>query len=538
MYTDNLRRWNGGIPGIRLHGPHCIWPFCSPGGRDHSSKGGSEGDQQDPPDDQSRSPERTPSATSSSCSRTSIVSDCSVFCVSNTASSTQSCTTGCFSTVTGCSITGTTTTTIQSTGTPAFELCSPDCPSCNPDDASKPRISVRKQKRVLPTPSTNGIATFINYQTDHATRVPLVGYVSTALFERLINERLDMAVTGLWGCTSVIVVSKKGVYMSHFWEGDLKDFERAFNPVVRSLLFGNGVRIPRILAFREMFFDPESEPATIIVTPRKSPIVWKRNDGSSPDEIQQPLPGELQYPDTIRKLKAILQIQFKDPVSNPIVPIIVDYIADKNKKTRENNVSGKVLFQYDPVQGMFPELNDDCKLYQEARLRLWMGIGEHPILDKGWLALPDQLVPQNGKRALSESACGLSLSSSASIVTASGRALQPTSKLIPTPTDSSVDDLGMLLSTSKMTQSSTLATIHLTSTITVIPLPLTTAASSVPPQGSWTTTIQSTITVIPLPSTLTTLPRPVPTLNVPEACARIHGTRDFLRHSGAHCVIP
>lgn len=530
-YTDNLPRWNGGTDGLNLHGPPCIWPFCSPDVEDHSPKGGSEGDQQSPPYNQtpSRSPEHTQRSTSKSCSRTTTVSDCSVLCVSHTATSTQSCTTSCFSTVTGCSVTGTTTTTTQSTETPAIELCSPDCPSCNPGDALKPRISVKKQKRVLPTPSGNAIATFIDYQTDHALRVPLNGNTPTALFERLANDRLDMAVTGLWGCTSIIVVSKKAVYMSHFWELDLQLVGWAFNPVIRSLLFGNGPLMPGFNPYHDPYFDPESEPATIIVTPRKYPTVLKRDDKGLPTEFSQPLPGELQYPDNVNRLKALLQIIVKGPVSNPeVVPIIVDYVADKNKATRTNNVSGKVLFQYDPVQGMFPDPDSNCKLYQEARFRLWVGTTKQPILDKGWRALPDQLVPQNGKRALPGKACNLSLSTLDS-VTASGQAVNSMSNMVQTPTSSSVY---------KIVQSSTLATIHRTSTITVIPLPLVTPNSSVHLPASSTKTIQSTITVIPLPSTLTTLPPPLPTLNVPEACARVYATRDLHRHKGAHCIIP
>ncbi|KAG7007402.1 hypothetical protein G7Y79_00010g029030 [Physcia stellaris] len=446
----------------------------------------------------------------------------------------------------GLIVTGTTTTTTKSTETPAIELCSPDCPSCNPGDTLKPRISVKKQKRVLPTPSGNAIATFIDYQTDHARRVRLYGDTPTALFEKLVNDRLDTAVTGLWGCTSVIVVSKKGVYMSHIWEADLKLEGLDFNPVIKSLLFGNGPFMPGFRPYHDAYFGPESEPATIIVTPRKYPRPLKVDDKGKAIEFSQPMPGELEYPVTVGRLKALLEIQVKGPESNPDVdPIIVDYVADKKPATRMNNVSGKVLFQYDPVQGRFPDPNNNCELYQEARFRLWMGTARQPILDKGWHAHPDQLVPQNGKRALPAKACGLSLSSLDG-VTASGQAVTSMSNVVQTPTTSSV---------SKTVQWSTLATIHRTSTITVIPIPLSTPDSSVhlpassikiiqstvtviPLPASSIKTIQSTVTVIPLPATSTTLPPPVPTLNVPGACAGIYATRDLHRHEGAHCIIP
>jgi hypothetical protein len=39
-----------------------------------------------------------------------------------------------------------------------------------------------------------------------------------ALFRKLENEKVAMGLINMWGCTSVLVISRQGVWWSHFWE--------------------------------------------------------------------------------------------------------------------------------------------------------------------------------------------------------------------------------------------------------------------------------------------------------------------------------
>ena len=46
----------------------------------------------------------------------------------------------------------------------------------------------------------------------------VTGTLSSALPSNWLNEKQYLYVTGLFDCTSVVIVSEVGVWLSHFWE--------------------------------------------------------------------------------------------------------------------------------------------------------------------------------------------------------------------------------------------------------------------------------------------------------------------------------
>ena len=66
--------------------------------------------------------------------------------------------------------------------------------------------------------------------------------IATVDFLRLHTERRDMAVTGLYGCTSVVAISRTGVHISHFWEEPSFSYgaEAFQSQVMKPLKDGNG----------------------------------------------------------------------------------------------------------------------------------------------------------------------------------------------------------------------------------------------------------------------------------------------------------
>ena len=137
--------WNGGTGGFGLHGPHCLWPFCPPGGGGDVSGAGAGVNPSDPdapdsneqpsnpndPKDENQSQSQrqstdqlsssdqptstigtkssaSSSSSSSSCTLSMTVSDCAISCASPTGASTLSCATTCSAPITGCSAAGTT----------------------------------------------------------------------------------------------------------------------------------------------------------------------------------------------------------------------------------------------------------------------------------------------------------------------------------------------------------------------------------------------------------------------------------------------
>ncbi|KAL8793809.1 MAG: hypothetical protein Q9195_003639 [Heterodermia aff. obscurata] len=271
-------------------------------------------------------------------------------------------------------------------------------------------IAERNEKRALPTP-VYGVKGFVEWQTDRARKVPHgVWAQSTALIAKLVNENDTMAVTGLHGCTSVIVASKKAIYMSHLWQ--VPSFE-SFQPwvtrenelaitrdqIIDPLIHGAGAEMPGLISYTgagEAFAD-DTEPVIIIVTPRKPGAaphrdVWRR----------------LKFPEKVNIIVQILQnyIQQSGP-NTEVEPLIVDYVAstDPDKAAREDAISGKVLFQYDPAQAMVPEPRKPCRSYQQAMFRLWVGDAPTPALEKSWRALPEQIVSRHGKRVIPTAVC-------------------------------------------------------------------------------------------------------------------------------------
>ncbi|KAK6823288.1 hypothetical protein RU639_005891 [Aspergillus parasiticus] len=98
----------------------------------------------------------------------------------------------------------------------AVSLCGLGCPSCAAGSKAAPKVSTPKNgiksgslpKRVLTKPEDE------NFDGDVDAFLSL----SSGLFRELGNVKFNLAVQDLHGCTSVVVVSEKGVWMSHMWE--------------------------------------------------------------------------------------------------------------------------------------------------------------------------------------------------------------------------------------------------------------------------------------------------------------------------------
>ena len=367
--------------------------------------------------------------------------------------------------------------------------------------------------------------------TEDATRVPhgKAGKgISTALYEPLLDAVVNMAVTGLYGCSSVVVLSKKGIYMSHFWERPSFTGAKAVcdRQVLQPLKDGDGPQMPGLLALSQDngIFAPSSEPATFIITPRKA-LDWDDPDDTRP-----------QYPSQVDRIKALLKSLIGGPAGS-VEPTVLTYIAQRDPEDphRKNRVSGKILFQYDPHQPLPP--STDGKGCVEPRpqpmLRLWVAASGTPVFEKTWEAFPHQLRPS--KRGLSLDPCGIpnpeisqvsdSQESSHELATQIPASASIAFTRRPHPQLPSIDQSAPVGNDSSGSSS----TAYQNSTITVAPVPL---SSSIVYQTSTITVVpvpfsssivyrMSTITVVPIPlsslrkyrtSTITVIPLPQSTV--------------------------
>lgn len=303
---------------------------------------------------------------------------------------TSSCSTSCYSTVTGCSATGRTVTSMA-TGTTSAQLCGQSCSLCNarpltaatpaakrdwpifPDLKKKRSVEMQSgiDKRVLPVPSDppyNGdVTAFLLDEYAWATWVPLrrdPNHPSSALARQLNNQRLDLAVDGLYGCTSVVVISTQGVWISHFWEGDSFVPDRFQKDVLDAMDGGDGTPdmpgIRQYTGFRGQFNQAEV-PRTIIITPRMR---------------ASQTPGVLEFRAYVDQIKE--RLQHIIPSSTPIV---IDYVARFDEISQTQTASGKVLFQYDPTQSWLPDPRylPACTPMQQATVRLWVEDRPQPV---------------------------------------------------------------------------------------------------------------------------------------------------------------
>ncbi|KAF2814456.1 uncharacterized protein BDZ99DRAFT_473515 [Mytilinidion resinicola] len=201
--------------------------------------------------------------------------------------------------------------------------------------------------------------------------------VPSALTSLLSGNRGRMGVINLYGCTSVIVTSQQGVWISHFWEApaftkviipathdadgneitpaqyafDQKQFE---NDVLNRLEWGfvfNGQKTDglHLLSAPGARFDRQYDPHVTIVAPRR--------------KVAFAEPADLAYPGQVGQIV-----------------------------TKIREIFGKVLFQYDPYEVLF-DTCDGRPAQQWAAYQIWLEDNPNPILEKTWPASLSQLVP-------------------------------------------------------------------------------------------------------------------------------------------------
>ena len=212
------------------------------------------------------------------------------------------------------------------------------------------------------------------------------GGPSTGFARVLGDQRYDAAVHGLFGCTSVVILSQAGMWISHFWE--IPSFRATpetwgkprtapdianFNDQVINQMQNGGLDIPGLRQFTAAGgqFDAPQRPVWAIVTPRDSSGVA----------------GSLKYEPEVNQIKSVLNTLFP-----AVPPIIIDYQPRPSPNDQMNTASGKILVQYDPFQAILADNNNPCNVYQQAMVRLWVEDRPNYVLQKYWAAEANQLI--------------------------------------------------------------------------------------------------------------------------------------------------
>ncbi|KAE8136584.1 hypothetical protein BDV38DRAFT_283796 [Aspergillus pseudotamarii] len=280
----------------------------------------------------------------------------------------------------------------------AVSLCGLDCPSCVAGSNAAPKVSTPKNgvkggslhKRVIAKPEDEDfdgdVDSFLVSQYMRAVWVPLSQQsLSSALFRELGNVKFNMAVQDLYGCTSVVVVSEKGIWMSHLWENPafatngpsgewLPSADNKFEADVLNALEDGNQEMPGLAQFTKNggAFIAAYKPFAYIFYPTGS-----------------------QYPNYNRAYKARInqisqKLQRLLPLNTP--PLLYQYDRAGGDMMR---AKGKVLFQYEPNERIMQTKDGPL---QQALNRIWLEDRPTFVHQRYWPAWPRQMASGNANQ--------------------------------------------------------------------------------------------------------------------------------------------
>ncbi|GJC85373.1 hypothetical protein ColLi_08211 [Colletotrichum liriopes] len=345
--------------------------------------------------------------TKASCSTTVTATYANVFCTvtrdpgqPETRKRDEGCSTLEYETKTACeSITGATTTT-ATTVKPGATTCSPGtcggsaCPVGKRELANRAPPAPMRQPNAYswfgPEHYTNKFEfmrgeVYKAYQDPSASvnlQIGGIGEISTGKWATFGDDLKTVAVAGLWGCTSVIAVSKRGVWVSHFWEsrtdlvlstlGDftdgLPDFIDEGLGMFRGKAGPNG-----------NMFDDDAEPQVFIVTRKERPT----------DMFLQGAPGDVAL---LALIRAELDVWWRRGSNGgPQREMTYDPIIPEGHASNDPRYPGdpefflfrgKAMVQYQPA--IVCGGSSSTKVSREAGYRVWVEAEKLEDGEKNW----------------------------------------------------------------------------------------------------------------------------------------------------------
>ncbi|PIA95073.1 hypothetical protein CB0940_08136 [Cercospora beticola] len=353
------------------------------------------------------------------CSQTSTATNAHVTCspiVTSVAGSARGTTWPCTTTSTvlsGCSITGTTTTTSMTASTMPIICAQTGCDICTRSIAtSSPKFVPRDSnlvRRAMETPGDyenydefilaqfRGLGKDLSYVLPHRVYAgdpepgkPHFAGATTSQAFPFRSTAFSTAVEGLFGCTSLIVVSTGGVFISHIFEDPtFLDGTKATPQFPNGLLADDAVwaRDVRQAIFRGDTTDWVVQHGLARLTMNEN-IFDKETYKIFPPHIITPMPVDMpipgrkpgdkwRYQGRIDQLKELIRVTMNQEAV--IVPYDPLFGPEESREHMDKTARGKVLVQYDPKAKVEEREEKDPKTgakricsYQMAGLKIWV----------------------------------------------------------------------------------------------------------------------------------------------------------------------
>ncbi|KAF2036804.1 hypothetical protein EK21DRAFT_83732 [Setomelanomma holmii] len=371
---------------------------------------------------------------SSSCTP-KMVSNCNIACTA-TATTTKglpnkraeagACTTSCGNNIIKCDVTGVTSVSTATFTVTARQKCAWGCSDCNPKPQEPTPIApdlsgyLTAPNGVLYLPAPTATAILDIATSTPSKKVIPKGFVagSSALerkglstpheekYKARPSHRLEhgqwpyVKTTGfsyplgdlpdtwnliqLYGCTSVIVISPRRLFMTHIWEKPSMQPGNLDTQVLNSLQYGDEGVPQGLTAFTGPGGDFVNTPLNKV---RAFIITQYMHEPPVPGR------GDLEYELEVERIKAmLLTIIGRDDT------LTIPYLADR-KDEEFRYATGKVLVQYDPDA---ERSADGCNI-PIASVEMWFEDNPLYRYKDRWPAFPDQFPATLTRRGTSNS---------------------------------------------------------------------------------------------------------------------------------------
>lgn len=292
------------------------------------------------------------------------------------------------------------------------DFCERPCSGCINNNGSREETSLSRRVtgeigKLSPADFDGDAEAFIMELQRRAVKVPHT-YHASSVHHELMADQYALADSELGGCTSVVVVSEKGIYMAHFWEipyfftlepkgkgpevhGVPTQKETFMAEVIHPLIYGGPNMSSGLYPLTRdgELFGPDMNPRALIITP-PWPGTGKPVHKAKVDQIMEHLQLWMpEAPAPIIKLYTALRGAQYDLKTTPKGKVVVQYDPFDHIKGKGDDPDDEDYGESEDEEGS----DEGCSPEKIAKIRVWVEDQKEPEDKMSWWAWPEQNGP-------------------------------------------------------------------------------------------------------------------------------------------------